>query len=465
VLALIGWFGTGSLRTKQQPAVTTPPTANATPEPPAPQIDPLEQQQRKAMSDADKLVASNDLDGALRKLQQAATINGPLSGEIQKRETVIQESLKDANLRQIRQREALIWQAAMNRVAEGHYPQAEKELRDILSLPPGGAHREEANNYLNKVIPQRMQQAKTMAAARHSLEQGDFSSARGAADQLRQQGGDSKALTADIDKAEKARLTDLESQVAQLKHHDDDASIQQMKGLLPKFQALAGEGSAIASEASTDANDTSAAINDAQARLQRKSADAAFQQVVRKYQQAASSGDKNSLTSSRRDLQSVVQSGGSHADEAQQYLSDVNAKIAALNQPPPPAVTAPVKPTTAPAPAPVASTPDNNAAIRSVIHRYEQAFDQRDANALRQVWPGMGNRYARYQATFAAASAIVMKVQIDTIEVSDDGTTATASGQFSQEFTPKGGKAKQVNNATSFRLSNVNGSWLISDVQ
>jgi ketosteroid isomerase-like protein len=356
-----------------------------------------------------------------------------------------------------------MWQAAMNRVAEGRYPQAEKELRDILSLPPGGARREEANNYLNKVIPQRMQQAHTIAAVRHSLEQGDFSSARGAADQLRQQGGDSKALTADIDKAEKARLTDLESQLSQLKHRDDDASIQQMKGLLSQFQALAVDGSSMASEASTDANDTSAAINDAQSRLQKKSADAAFQQVVQKYQQAASSGDKNSLTASRRDLQSVVQSGGPHADEAQQYLSDVNAKIAALNQPPPPVVSAPVKP--APAPAPVASTPDNNAAIRSVIHRYEQAFDQRDANALRQVWPGMGNRYARYQATFAAASAIVMKVQIDRIEVSADGTTAMASGQFSQEFTPKGGKAKQISNATSFRLSNVNGSWVISDVQ
>jgi len=465
VLAGAAWFGVTSLRTKNEPATAVRPAAKTNVVPAEPPIDPLEQQQRAAINDADKLVAANDLDGALQKLQQAAAINGPLNLEIQKKQGVIQESLKDVSLRQLRQREALLWQGAMNRVAEGKYPQGEKALRDLLNLQPGGAHREEAQNYLNSVIPQRIQQARSMAAARKSLDQGDLPSARNAADQLRQQGGDSKPLFADIDKVEKSRLADLESQLSQLKRRDDDASIQQLKGLLSKFQALAVDGSSVSSEASSGANDTSAAIADAQSRLQKKNADAAFQQVAQKYQQAVSAGDKNGLTASRRDLQSVVQSGGPHADEAQQYLNDVNAKLAILNQPPPPVATAPVKPATAPTSAPVASAADNDAAIRSVIHRYEQAFDQRDANALRQVWPGMGSRYARYQSTFAAASSIVMKVDIDHIEVSSDGTTAVASGQFSQDFTPKGGKSKRVNNSTSFRLSNANGSWVISDIQ
>jgi hypothetical protein len=466
VVAIAGWLGLSSLRTKQEPTATAPSSAKVTVEPTPPPVEPLEQQQRAAITEADKLVGANELDGALRKLQQAAAINGPLNADIQKKITTIQESQKDASLRQLRQREAVLWEGAMNRVAEGKYPQAEKELRDILSLPSGGAHREEAQNYLNTVIPQRMQQGRSSAAARKSLEQGDFSSARNAADLVRQQGGDPRPLVADIDKAEKSRLADLESQLSQLRQGNDDASIQQLKSLLPKFQALAGDGSSMASEAATDVNNTSSAISDAQSRSQKKSADAAFQQVAQKYQQAISANDKNSLTASRRDLQSLIQNGGPHTDEAQQYQTDVNARLAVLNQPPPPVATAPaVKPAT-PASAPAAGpSADNSAAIRSVIHQYEQAFDQRDANALRQVWPSLGSRYARYQSTFAAASAIVMRVQVDSVEVSPDGTTATASGQFSQDFTPKGGKSRRVTNSTSFRLSNTNGSWIITDVQ
>jgi eukaryotic-like serine/threonine-protein kinase len=466
VVAIAGWLGLSSLRTKQEPTATAPSSAKISVEPTAPPVDPLEQQQRAAITEADKLVGANELDGALRKLQQAAAISGPLNADIQKRITTIQESQKDASLRQLRQREAVLWEGAMNRVTEGKYPQAERELRDILSLPSGGAHREEAQNYLNTVIPQRMQQGRSSAAARKSLEQGDFSSARSAADLVRQQGGDPRPLVADIDKAEKSRLTDLESQLSQLRQGNDDASIQQLKSLLPKFQALAGDGSSMASEAATDANNTSSAISDAQSRSQKKSADAAFQQVAQKYQQAVSANDKNSLTASRRDLQSLIQNGGPHTDEAQQYLTDVNARLAVLNQPPPPVATAPaVKPATPPAAPATGPSADNNTAILSVIHQYEQAFDQRDANALRQVWPSLGSRYARYQSTFAAASAIVMRVQVDTVEVSQDGTTATASGQFSQDFTPKGGKSRRVSNSTSFRLSNTNGSWIITDVQ
>jgi hypothetical protein len=460
-LALLSWLGISSIRTKPQPAATPTTAAKVNTEPVAPPVDPLEQQQRDALNDSDKLVADNDLDGAIRKLRDAAALNGPLTAEVQRKESVIQESMKDATLRQIRQREAVLWQSAMTRVADGRYHQAEKDLRDVLSLPPGGSHREEANTYLNKIIPQRVQQVHTKAVARQSLEQGDFLSARKSADQLGLEGGDPKSLIVEIDKAEKERLSQLETQLNQLKLRDDEASIQQLKALLPKFQALASAGGAAsAAEASADAKDTSAAIGDAQSRAQKKTADTAFQQIVQRYQQAVSVGEKNGLSAARNDLQSVVQGGGPHVSEAQQYLDTVNAKLAALNQPPPAAIKPPSKLASPPEP-----VLDNGAAIRAVVHLYEQAFDRRDADALRRVWPGMGTRYARYQATFGAASSIAMRIDIERIEVSADGETAAATGQSSQDFTPKSGKSMRAKNATTFHFSKLNGTWVISDVQ
>jgi eukaryotic-like serine/threonine-protein kinase len=461
LLGIATWAGVRSLRTKQQLSIK-PVVLKTDPSPAtvAPPVDPVAAQQRDFLDEADKLVAANDLDGAFRKLQQASALNGPLSEEIQKKQAVIQESLKDASLRQIRQREAVLWQAAMNRIAEGRYSQAEKEFREVLKLPAGGSHREEADSYLNKVIPQLMQQDRLLGQARQSLNQSDYSSARRTAEQLRQEGGDPRPLVAEIAKAEKARLDQLETQLNQLKRRDDDGSIQQLKALLPKFQAMSSDGSAESAQAAGDANDTSAAIGDAQSRAQRKSADAAFQQVVQRYQQAANAGDKNGLSAARSELQSVVQNGGPHVDEAQQYLADANARLTALNQPPPALIKPAVKPATPPG-----TALDSDGAIRAVIHRYEQAFDQRNADALRQVWPSMGSRYARYQSIFEAASSIVMRIDVERIAVSADGTTAVASGQFSQDFTPKGGKSKRVRNATTFQLSNVNGLWLISDVQ
>jgi len=457
-LLLIAWAGVISIRTKQS---DISPAAKTSAEPAEPRVDPLELQQRAALNEADKLVAANDLDGALRQLQQAAALNGPLTSEIQKKQSVIQESLKDVSLRQLRQREEVLWQAAMNRLAEGRYAQAQKELHEVLNLPAGGTHRDEAQNYLDKVIPQRMQQSRFIAMGRQNLEQGDFLSARRAAEQLKQNGGDAKPLVAEIDQAKRNRLLQLETQFNQVKQRDDEASLQQLKTLVPKFQALASDGGPQADEASGYATSAATAVADVQARAQRKNADAAFQQLVQRYQQAVNVGDKNGLAAARSDFQSVAQSGGPHADEAQQYVGDVNAKLAALNQPAPVAVKPPVKST-----APPVTTADNNeAAIRAVIQRYGQAFEQRDAGALRQVWPSMGSRYARYQATFEAASSIQMKIDIERIELSADGATAVATGQISQDFTPKGGKSKRIKNATSFHLANVNGSWLIMDVQ
>jgi uncharacterized protein YbaR (Trm112 family) len=461
VLGLIGaiWASVHSMRSKSPQA--SPPAAKTSPERPAPRIDPLEVQQREALDGANKLIAANDLDGALQRLQQAEALKGPLTSEIDKKISGIEESMKDANLRALRQREEVLWQQATSRLASGRLTDAQKELRQILALPVGGVRREEAQNYLDKVIPQRMLQNDLLDKVRQSMKEGDYSSARRAAIQLKQNGGDAAPL-AELDQAEQRRLVQLESQFNQLKQHDDDAAVQQLKALQPKLQALASEGGPQSAEALNYANNIPAAIGDVQARAQKRIADAGFQQIVQRYQLASNANDKNGLAAARTEFQSVIQSGGPHAEEAQGYLSDVNSKLAALNQP---VVVPELKPTVKPE-KPTVAPVDNDAAVRAVIQKYVQAVDQRNADAVRQVWPSIGPLYAKLKRSFEGASSIREQMDIESVDVNADGTQAVVKGQMSQDFTPKGDKTKRFKNATVFHLAKLNsGTWVITDVQ
>ena len=458
-LALLIWAGAHALQTKPQPQGQ--PAAVEPQKLAAPRIDPLEGQQREALNEADKLVGSNDLEDALKKLQAAAALNGPLTADVAKKQAAIEESLKNASLRELRQREETLWQQAMNQTAQGHYPQAQLDLRRIVSLPAGGVRKDDAQNYLDKVIPQRIQQDHLSGQARRSLAQGDFRSARQASDQIRNTGGDPSGLVADIDRAEKTRLAQLEGQVNQLKERDDDDAVQQLKALQPKLQALASDNGPQAGEASNYANSIPDAVSEIQARSQKNKADALFQQLVQRYRLATSSNDKNAIQAARNEFQSVVQNGGPHASEAQSYLADANGKLALLNQPVSQPATPPVKPG---APPPVVAV-DNDTPIRAIIQRYVQSYDQKDAGALRQIWPSMGSKYAKFRASFESASSIRMQVDVTSIDVGADGTTAVVKAQASQDYTPKGGKVMHASNAAIFHLSKTGGSWVITDVQ
>jgi hypothetical protein len=448
-----------SIRSKAPPV--TPPAVKAHTEHFAPKIDPLTVQQQDALDTANKMIAANDLDGAQEKLRQAAELNGSLTSEIQKKLADIDESLKDSHLRQLRQSEEKLWQQAMSRMAGNRLTDAQQDLRQVLALSAGGVHREEAQNYLDKVIPQRVQQNGLLNQSRQALRQGDFQAARQAASQLKPIGGDSAQAIADIDREERSRLEQLESQFNQSKQQNDEAAIQQLKTLQPKFQALGNDNGPQAGEAQTYATAVPVAIVDVQASLQKRSADAAFQQMVQKYQQAATANDKNGLMAVRTDFQSVIQSGGAHAEEARRYRSEADNKLTVLNQPP---VVSPKPP--AKVEAPPAVIENNDAEVRIAIQRYAQAFNQRNADALRTVWPDIGSKYAQYKKTFDSASSIQEQVEINSIDISPDGSTATVKGQVSQFYTPKGEKTKLPLHTTAvFHLAKKNGAWFIADVQ
>jgi hypothetical protein len=456
-LAVAVWSGIHFMHPKAPQVPGTSVNTKLAP-PPIQATDPLELQQRHALDSANRLVASNDLDGARQALQQAAALNGPLTSEILKKQSEIEASMKDANLRQLRQTEEKLWQRAMNRTMDGHFVEAQNDLRQVLALPAGGVHRDDAQNYLLKVIPQRVQQNSLITQARHALNVGDFQSARQAASQLKQFGGDSAPVVAEIDQQEQTELARLESQFNQLKQRDDDTAVQQLRTLGPKFQALASDGGPRSGEASNYASAIPGAITEIQASIQKKSVDAAFQRIVQKYQQAASVSDRNGLTAVRTDFQSIIQGGGSHADEAQKFLADVNNKLAALNQPP----ISPAKPPVRPEAPPVVT---DDAGVRAAIRRYSQAFEQKDANALRKIWPSMGDKYSAYRVSFESAVSIRMRVDINNVDLSSDGATAVVTGRVFQDYTPKGSKTRTSRDAITFHLAMANGAWIITNVQ
>jgi ketosteroid isomerase-like protein len=118
-------------------------------------------------------------------------------------------------------------------------------------------------------------------------------------------------------------------------------------------------------------------------------------------------------------------------------------------------------------PNPVAANNNENE-LRAVIQRYAQAFEKKDADALRQVWPGMGSKYARYKQIFELASSIREQVGIESVAVSADGTSAVVKSSVSQSYTPKADKSKpqQFTREFVFNLEKTSrGTWVISDVQ
>ena len=489
-----------------RPHETTLPSA---PKPtPKQEPNPLEVQQRNAMNAADKLVAANDLEGALRILGPAADLHGPLTAEIKKKQAGIQESMQNQKLRDLRRREEQLWQQANDDVASGRFAEAQKKLHQILAMGEGGLRKNDAQQYLAHTIPARQEEEKLLSRARQAsqkgdlnslqnasdllkhlialegprkpeaeqllqdvrgrlfgiyasgarqdLQRGDFHSSRVKANLIQQNGGDAGTLVSEIDQAEHSRLTQLESQFNQLKQSDDDAAAQQLGNLQRGFQSIADGAGPRSEEAKNFVNNVPAAIREVHDRAANKRAEAGYQQIVTKYQQASSANDKSSLEASRVGFQSIAQAGGPHAGEAQKFVEEINTKLTALSQPPPPVT--PVKPEAPPGVA-------DSDAVLELVKRYSQAFEQRNPDALQQIWPSMGKLYSGYKSSFEKASSIHMQVQTESVKIGADGNTATVTAQFTEEYTPQGQKPRSVKGRSTFQFAKSNGSWVITNVQ
>ncbi len=410
----------------------------------------LEARQRFALGAASKQIATNDLDAAREQLQKGAELNGPLTEELKKRISEIDASKNDPQLRQLRQREEQLWQRALKSADAGRYMEAEKGLRQILKLGPGGLHRDDAQTYLDKVIPQHLEELDLVTQARLDLAQDEFQSARGIAAQLSKKGSNPSALVAEIDEKERTRMTQLEKQYNELSARDGDEVVLKLNGLWPKFQEIASAGGPMSGEALDYVNKIPETVMNLQARMKQKDADALFERTTRAYREAIRLSDKAGLTAARINLQSIVSSGGSHAQEAQTYLDEVSKKLAVSSQP----VAAPG----------ASSMGDRDRAVRAAMQLYVDAFEQRNVDALRQVWPNIGSQYEGFKLWFENAKSIRMQLQIEGTQFDSDGTSATVKAFLTREYTPIDSKTIRLRETENFQLSKLNGSWVITDV-
>jgi hypothetical protein len=142
----------------RKPHPTAPVQSPAT-TPAQPQKDPIEAQQQGALDEADKLQAADNLNGAQRKLQEVAALNGPLSTKIQARLAGIDAAMKDQSLRRLRRREEQLWQRATKETDDAKFEAAKQDLRQILTLGDGAQRKDDAQRYLDQEIPNRQKKS------------------------------------------------------------------------------------------------------------------------------------------------------------------------------------------------------------------------------------------------------------------------------------------------------------------
>jgi len=398
----------------------------------------------------------------------------------------------DTGLTALLQQEEQLWSRAKAESDGARFTQAQSELRKILALPDGGRRKDDARNFLDQVIPQREREEQLFAeaqlglrqndpsglrhaadlfgqvvklggprqqeaqklqsaaqtsleiliatdSARQALSRGDFHSARQFAGQLRQKGSDPTSLLAEINQSEQNNFAQLEISLSTLKQRSDEGALKPLEVLKTQFQTLAESDGPTAKDARRDIDNVNGAIKDLRAILITgeiaASAAAAYEGALGRYRRAT---DQSALEASRDEFQLIARGDSARAGDAQGLLAEINAKITALIQ----------------------------RAIQAAVEKYSAAFEKRDADALRNIWPYMSSvEYEGFRKSFSMAAAIHMSWSNVKIEVAPDQAMATVTIDVTQDFTPKGSKTpmRQTDHAVFHLIKQQNGTWVIKD--
>jgi eukaryotic-like serine/threonine-protein kinase len=426
------------------------------------QPDPVAIRQQAAINAADKLVAVDNLAGAQHLLQSVTGLQGPLNATVQERLAGISAAMKDEGVRRLRRNEEQWWQDAVEQVDNGKFDLAKSDLRKILNLGDGGQRKADAQRYLNQVVPAREKEEHLFALAQRASQgtssddlqhAGDFLNQVIALNGRRKPEAETLRDTVntkiqEILKQQRQRQIDiLNAEIDTRLRSEDFAGARQQ---LDKIKQLGG-----------DVTSATGKIDEEQKKRQAKlEADAVFQKAVQRYQHAVGSNNRGELESARGDLENIAKAAGPHATEAANDANQLTQQLAQLDARP---VSPPVQPKVSLPPA--VDFQEVRSEVRSVIQRYIDAFEHRDADALQQVWPTLGDRYSKYKKSFASASSIRMKLQNEQIDIAPGGDTAVATAVIAQDYTPKGQRTQTIQNRTVFQLSKSNGTWRIDNVQ
>jgi eukaryotic-like serine/threonine-protein kinase len=474
ILVAAVWFGLHGPATKKeiQPSQVAPPVATR---PPAPVVNPLEVRQREAIDAADKRRAAGDLSGASQLLQSAAAINGPLSAEIQKKQTDTQAEINDARLGALRQKEEQAWQNAKRDVDGARFSSAEKYLRSILALPEGGLRKADAQKYLNNVIPQRKKEETLFAQAQRDSQKGDLNSIKDADDvlpQVIQIGGPRKSEAEQLRQSVQGRLATLaQQQQQQLQQQQRDQQIADLRAGALRDLALgdfsaARQKMAQMKQAGADTTSLSAEIDKAEAAEQAQQYEANYQKAVQKYKQALAANDKNGMSAARDSFLSIVQGNGARANDARTYVSEINDKITA-------SAVANATPPVARQGIPSGNAPDGRAVrdqvalqaekegIQKALDLFNGAVQGQQPHQLKEIWPSAADRYLKALRPPPGYKVVFLLQPTGDPVIS--GETAVVPCDLKSETTGPGGQISANHKAVEVRLRKAANGWLISD--
>jgi hypothetical protein len=373
-----------------------------------------------------------------------------LNGTIQTKMDAIQAEMRDDRLGNLRQQEEQLWQSANSNIERGQFAAAETSLNQILALSEGGLRKDDARRSLDLVIPKRKEEETLFAQAKRGIRKKDRESLKGTAallDRVIQFEGPRKSEAIQLRQAVLDNLNTLQKQERDQRVASLEAGARQ-DAKQGDFSSARQKANQIR-EAGGDPSSLSAEIVQAEAAEQaQRQYETNYLQTVQKYKQALAANDKNGVEAARASFLSIAQGGGSHANDANTYLSEIKSRLSAP---------------------PFAKAIDE-AAVREVIKRYEQAFQQRNIDALRAIWPGIERKqYDRLKNSFdrdiSRHVRVEMVVRIMDVAINPDGQRATITALVVQRHIPEGGAPKSRPDATVFQLSKTNGTWVISNVR
>jgi serine/threonine-protein kinase len=318
---------------------------------PAPPLVSIEDQQRHLIDLAHEAADRQDYESAEKQLDEAAELNGPLNGPIADLRRQFSEQSHGAELQRAARQEQTLWDKAMAYLQDGDLDDAEKSLRDILTLPDGGHRWSEAAHYVDQVIPERRRDEQLWAAALfestsqapgHLLQEvktlDELLAAGGTHEQEAHQMRDTAITQVILGNARRNSLpvpavSDADQwQMTRLKNHFDDlvqegdaAALEQLQQLQDKFKSLAEGPDPLA----TDARDyLDSVIPKAQKHIEERlaaaasssSANAAYTSAVKQYVRAVATQNAVMLRDQVLPVfRQIAQSGGVRAKEAQGY--------------------------------------------------------------------------------------------------------------------------------------------------
>ena len=116
-----------------------------------------------------------------------------------------------------------------------------------------------------------------------------------------------------------------------------------------------------------------------------------------------------------------------------------------------------------PLPVPVPPRIDENSAVRTVLHRYADAYSRLDASAAQQVWPRV-NRAALSRAFGSLAS---QDISLGNCAVDVSGALARATCAGAATWAPKigGGGPRTEPRAWTFQLAKADAGWQIVEAR